>query len=110
MASPRRPRGRPPMGCVWAEGRYVNIASGEPHCAADTRERFVQRRRRYDIARYWNPTKNARKQRLARSARKSGRPPRPIQTKLGELAAAEPCVAEPCVHHTEQETGPDVKS
>jgi len=105
MASPQRPRGRPPVGCVWMDGCYVSTASGEPHCAAHSRERFAQRRRRYDRARYWDPTKNVRKQRLERSARKNGRPPRPVQMNLEELAAAEPCV-----HHAEEETGPNVKS
>ena len=115
MASLRRPRGRPPVpkapavGCVWVNGGYVDIASGEPHCAADTRERSVQRRRRYDRARYWDPMKNVRKQRLALSARKSGRPSKLIQLKLDELASTDPCVAEQCVHRADEETGPDVK-
>ena len=79
IESPRRPRGRPPAGYVWTGGCYVHLASGEPRCLVDTRDRFVQRRRQYDRARYWDPKKNVRKQRLARSARKSGRLPKPIQ-------------------------------
>ena len=88
MASPRRPRGRPPSDCVWAGAGYVNIASGEPHRAADSRERFLQWRRRYDKARYWDAAKTVRKERLARSARKRGRSPRPIQLRLDQLAVA----------------------
>ena len=72
------------------KGCYVNLASGEPHCAEDARERFVQHRRRYDRARYWDPKKNVRKQRLARSARKSGRLPKPTQATLGELMIGGP--------------------
>ena len=90
VQSPRRPRGRPPCGCVWMKGCYVNLASGEPHCAEDARERFVQHRRRYDRARYWDPKKNVRKQRLARSTRRSGRMPKPIQATLDELMTRGP--------------------
>ena len=36
----------------------------------------------------WDPAKKVRRSRLARSARKSGRPPKPIQLKLNELASA----------------------
>ena len=79
-----RPRGRPPAGCIWVDGCYVNTVSGVPHCAAVDRELFVQRRRKYDRARYWAPAKKVRKSRLARSAR-SGRPPKPIQLKLDEV-------------------------
>ena len=85
-----RPRGRPPAGYVWTGGCYVHLTSGEPRGQADTRDRFVQRRRRYDRARYWDPKKNVRKQRLARSARKSGRLPKPIQATLEELMAGGP--------------------
>ena len=85
IESPGRPRGRPPAGYVWTGGCYVHLTSGEPRCQADTRDRFVQRRRRYDRARYWDPKKNVRKQRLARSARRSGRMPKPIQATLDEL-------------------------
>ena len=88
----------------------MHLTSGEPRCQADTRDRFVQRRRRYDRARYWDPTKSVRKQRLARSARKSGRPPKPIQLKLDVMVSTEPCVAEQCVHRPGEETGPDIKS
>ncbi len=98
-----RPRGRPPKGCVWVGGCYVNAVSGEPHCAANSRERFLQRRRCYDRVRYWDPTKNTRKQRLQRSARKRGRLPKPIQMKLGELA-------EPRVQRAEVDMGPNIKS
>ena len=84
---PKRPRGRPPAGCIWVDGCYVNTVSGVPHCAAEDRELFVQRRRKYERARYWDPAKKVRKSRLARSARKSGRPPKPIQLKLNELAS-----------------------
>ena len=66
----------------------MNPVSGVPHCAAVDRDLFVQRRRKYERARYWDPAKKARKSRLARSARKSGRPPKPIQLKLNELASA----------------------
>ena len=90
IESPRRPRGRPPAGYVWTGGCYVHLASGEPRCQADTRDRFVQRRRRYERARYWDPRKHVRKQRLARSARKSGRLPKPIQATLEELMAGGP--------------------
>ena len=65
----------------------MNTVSGVPHCAAVDRELFVQRRRKYDRARYWDPAKKVRKSRLARSARKSGRPPKPIQLKLHEVAS-----------------------
>ena len=85
--APMRPRGRPPADCIWVDGCYVNTVSGVPHYAAEDRELFVQRRRKYDRARYWNPAKNVRKSRLARSARKSGRPPKPIQLKLDEVAS-----------------------
>ena len=95
MASPRRPRGRPPLGCAWVGGHYVSVASGEPHCVAHSRERFLQRRRRYDKARYWDPAKNVRKQRLERSARKSGRLPKPIQIQLDEMAVADSRIAKP---------------
>ena len=100
-AVPRRPRGRPPGDCVWVDGGYVTADSGEPHCAAHSRERFLLRRRLYDRARYWDCTTNVREQRLERSARKSARPPRPIQMKLDEL---------PRVHRAEEEAGPNVKS
>ena len=90
IESPGRPRGRPPAGYVWTGGCYVHLTSGEPRCQADTRDRFVQRRRRYDRARYWDPKKNVRKQRLARSARKSGRLPKPIQATLDELMTRGP--------------------
>ena len=109
-ASSRRLRGRPPHGCVWIDGYYVNMASSDPQCVADTHERFVRRRRLYDRERYWDPMKSIRKQRLARSARKRGRPPKTIQLKLDELASTELCVAKQCVHIPEEEIGPDVKS
>ena len=98
IESPGRPRGRPPAGYVWSGGCYVHLASGEPRCQADTRDRFVLRRRRYDRARYWDPKKNVRKQRLARSARKSGRLPEPIQATLetdGQRTRASPNSEEP---------------
>ena len=75
MVPPPRPRGRPPSGCQWANGGYVSTATDESHCPARSREDYLQRRRLYDKARYWNPAKNVRKQRLQRSARKSVRPP-----------------------------------
>jgi hypothetical protein len=99
----RRPRGRPPKDCVWSDGCYISAVLGEPHCTAPGRERFLQRRRRYDKVRYWDPAKNVRKQRLERSARKSGRLPKPVQMKLDELA-------EPRVQHAEVDTGPNNKS
>ena len=90
IESPGRPRGRPPAGYVWTGGCYVHLASGERRCQADTRDRFVQRRRRYERARYWDPKKHVREQRLARSARKSGRLPKPIQATLDELMTRGP--------------------
>ena len=90
IESRRRPRGRPPAGYVWSGGCYVQLASGKPRCEADARDHLVQHRRRYDRARYWDPKKNVRKQRLARSARKSGRLPKPIQATLEELMAGGP--------------------
>ena len=90
IESPRRPRGRPPAGYVWSGGCYVQLSSGKPRCQADTRDHFVQHRGRYDPAQYWDPKKNVRKQRLARSARKSGRLPKPIQATLDELMAGGP--------------------
>ena len=86
--APMRPRGRPPADCIWVDGCYVNTVSGVPHCAAEDRELFVQRRRKYEWARYWDPAKKVRRSRLARSARKSDRPPKPIQLKVNELASA----------------------
>ena len=76
-------------------GHYVSVVSGDPHCNAHSRERFLQRRRRYDKARYWDPAKNVRKQRLERSTRKSGQLPKPIQIQLDEMAVSEPCITEP---------------
>ena len=83
------------------DGRYVSIDSGEPHCAPQSRARFLQRRRRYDHARYWDRATHVRTRRLQRSARKSGRSPKPVQTTLDELLR---------VHRTEEGTGPTVKS
>ena len=83
------------------DGRYVSIDSGEPHCAPQSRARFLQRRRRYDHARYWDRATHVRTRRLQRSARKSGRSPKPVQTILDELLR---------VHRTEAGTGPTVKS
>ena len=110
IESPRRPRGRPPCDCVWMKGCYVNLASGEPHCAEDARERFLQRRRLYDRARYWDPKKNVRKQRLVRSAHKNSRPLKPVQLKLDGFATSKPDAAEQCVHMPGDETGPGIKS
>ena len=106
VESPRRPRGRPPCGCVWMKGCYVNLASG----AEDARERFLQRRRLYDRTRYWDPKKNVRKQRLMRSAHKNSRPLKPIQLKLDGFATSKPDAAEQCVHMPGDETGPGIKS
>ena len=42
LVSPRQPRGRPPLGCAWLGGHYVSVVSGKPHCAAHSRQRFLQ--------------------------------------------------------------------
>ena len=71
---PKRHRGRPPSGLHMGGWLLLERRIGVPHRAAVDRELFVQRRRKYDRARYWAPAKKVRKSRRARSARKSGRP------------------------------------
>ena len=60
----------------------MNSEMGEPHCPGHSRERFLQRRRRYERARYWDPSTKGRKRRLARAARECGRLPKLVQLQL----------------------------
>ncbi len=85
MTSAPAPRGRPPQGCIWMGGQYVDAETEEPHCPERCREQFLQRRRTYERARYWCPRTKVRKRRLERSARDGGRAPQPMQLRLDDV-------------------------
>ena len=83
------PRGRPPAGCIWDGGRYINLETGEAFLSAVEKQRHMQRRRAYERARYWNPSTKVRLKRLERAARESGKPRRPVQLKLDAMLRQE---------------------
>ena len=103
------PRGRPPIGCCWGGGGWVDAATGEPHSAASIRERALRARRAYERKRYWDTSTKVRTRRLERSAKLSGRPLRPVQLKLDTLCDISPGgqtgESQACVHPSEKLVG-----
>ena len=105
----KAPRGRPPIGCCWGGGGWVDAATGEPHSATSIRERALRARRAYERKRYWDTSTKVRTRRLERSAKLSGKPLPPVQLKLDALCAFSP--GEPvgesqaCVHPSEKLVG-----
>ena len=89
---------------MWAIGvGWRNAETGEPCCIAQQRERFSLKRRRYERSRYWDPETRVRKRRLERSAREGGRPHRPVQLMLDDVAGD-------CVQRGAEETGASINS
>ena len=65
----RAPRGRPPRGFVWnaESGEWRHADTGEALSATGRRQRFKEKRRRYERSRYWDPSTGVRQRRLQRS-------------------------------------------
>ena len=104
MALPSAPpRGRPPTGFVWQDGRYVSVETGQPYCATHQPERFLQKRRGYERARYWDSKTRVRRRRLERSARERGKPVKLVQLELQEVIGQR-------VENPEEQMGALIKS
>ncbi len=88
MSSLHAPKGRPPIGYVWdaSAGAFLSVKTGEPFCATRRREQFLQKRRSYENARYWNSRTGVRVRRLQRSAKSRGGAVKLIQSKLSDFA------------------------
>ena len=93
-AQDRPPRGRPPVGYVWKDGRWLHAESGEPFSEACQHLKFREKQRIYERRRYWEPSTGVRRRRLERSARAGGKPLKikPRQLKLNDPRFASACV------------------
>lgn len=66
----------------------MDVQTGQPYSAAVRREKFLQKRRCYERARYWDESgTNVRKRRLERSARQPGK--KRAKTKTAQLTLDE---------------------
>ena len=93
-AQDRPPRGRPPVGYVWKDGRWLNAETVEPYSEARQHLKHRVKQKMYERRRYWDPNTGVRMRRLERSARAGGKPLKikPRQLKLNDPRFASACV------------------
>ena len=93
-AQDRPPHGRPPVGCVWEDGRWLHVENGERYSAARQHIKHLEKRKVYEQRRYWDPRTRVRVHRLERSARAGGTPfkSKPLQLELSDPSLASACV------------------
>ena len=93
-AQDRPPRGRPPAGYNWVDGKWLSAITGEPYSEARQHEKHLEKRKVYERRRYWNPNTGVRVRRLNRSAHAGGKPfkSKPLQLKLHHLRLVSACV------------------